>query len=51
MNQSKNIAIFKKYFSDQEDAEEQIRNFIDENFDRIEENNEPIKIYLEIGGL
>ena len=49
---NKNIAIFKKYFSIQEDAEDQIRKFIDENFNRIsEDDDEPMKIYLEIGGL
>ena len=49
---NKNIAIFKKYFDNQHDAEEQINNFIDENFDRvIDDEDKPLKVYIEIGGL
>ena len=48
-----NVAIFKKYFDSQEEAEEQINNFIDENFDRVRDHDEdkPLKVYIEIGGL
>ena len=51
MNPNKNIAIFKKYFDSEHEALEQANQFIEENFDRIEENDKPLKIYIEIGGL
>ena len=49
---SKNIAILKKYFEDQHEAEEEIVEFINQNFDKIvDQNDKPLKVYIEIGGL